>query len=453
MLKLTKYAHDSIPLLEVIIYLLCSYEARAFGFISHFYRKCLKTFLIYIAMKYVFRQLNIKTIKERYYTVILIIICIALILWLGIKEKNRHTNRLNKIPIRININGIRGKSTITRMIYSVLREDHYHVIGKTTGTDARMLYWFTDKEYPVIRKPQGANIGEQRDIVRKVVKQKADSLVNECMAVNPDYQITFQKDLVKANIGVIVNVMEDHMDVLGPTLQDVAQAFTATIPYKGTLVVMKDDYTKFFAKEAKKRKTKLIVVDKDEVPESYLRKFPYLVFPDNVAIALGVAEAVGVDKETALRGMLNAPPDPGAVEIKYFNANRTRNVFVNAFAANEPQSTKAILNKVESYNYPYTKKVVILNCRSDRVDRTRQFVENFIDDVDFDTLICTGKSTQMVTDLMQHLPDKKSLNFENREFPEIEKAILQESQNALIFCVGNIHGPGGRIAEFIEGIE
>ena len=30
MLKLTKYAHDSIPLLEVIIYLLCSYEARAF---------------------------------------------------------------------------------------------------------------------------------------------------------------------------------------------------------------------------------------------------------------------------------------------------------------------------------------------------------------------------------------------------------------------------------------
>ena len=24
--------------------------------------------------------------------------------------------------------------------------------------------------------------------------------------------------------------------------------------------------------------------------------------------------------------------------------------------ANEPQSTKAILNKVESYNYPYTKK-------------------------------------------------------------------------------------------------
>jgi len=391
--------------------------------------------------------------KERDFSLILIIICIALILFLGIREKKRHTHRLNKIPLRININGIRGKSTITRMIYSILREDQYHVIGKTTGTDARMLYWFTEKEYPVLRKPQGANIGEQRDIVQKVVKQKGNALVNECMAVNPDYQIVFQEDLVKANIGVIVNVMEDHMDVLGPTLQDIAQAFTATIPRNGKLVVMKDEFTDFFAKEAKKRKTELIVVDKNDIPESYLRKFNYLVFPDNVAIALGVAQAVGVEKDVALRGMLNAPPDPGAVEIKYFNANNTKNVFVNAFAANEPQSTKAILNKVESYDYPYTKKVVILNCRSDRVDRTRQFVENFIEDVEFDTLICTGKSTQMVTDIMQRLPEKTYINLENHDFSDIEKAILRESHQALIFCVGNIHGPGGKIAEFIEGIE
>ena len=384
---------------------------------------------------------------------ILIIVCVLLILWLGIKEKRRQANRLKKIPLRININGIRGKSTITRMAYSVLREDHYRVIGKTTGTDARMMYWFTQKEYDVIRKPQGANIGEQRDIIRKVVKQKANALVNECMAVNPDYQITFQKDLVKANIGVIVNVMEDHMDVLGPTLKDVAQAFTATIPYNGKLVVMKDEYTDFFAKEAKKRNSEIIVVDKDEIPESYLRKFDYLVFPDNVAIVLGIAEAVGVDYETALQGMLNAPADPGAVRIKYFYANNTQNVFVNAFAANEPKSTKAILNKVESYNYPYKKKIIILNCRSDRIDRTQLFVENFLEDVDYDVLICTGKSTQMVSNLMQKMPDKKYLNYEGQEFSEIEKGIMHESENALVFCVGNIHGPGGRIAEFIEGIE
>ena len=65
---------------------------------------------------------------------LLIIICVGLILWLGIVEKRQHSDRLEKIPIRININGIRGKSTITRWIYSILREDKYRVIGKRTGT-------------------------------------------------------------------------------------------------------------------------------------------------------------------------------------------------------------------------------------------------------------------------------------------------------------------------------
>ena len=59
----------------------------------------------------------------------------------------------------------------------------------------------------------------------------------------------------------------------------------------------------------------------------------------------------------------------------------------------------------------------------------------------------------MVSDLMHRLPDKRYLNFEGQDFTEIEKAIMKESDNALVFCVGNIHGPGGRIAEFIEGIE
>ena len=52
--------------------------------------------------------------------------------------------------------------------------------------------------------------------------------------------------------------------------------------------------------------------------------------------------------------MLNAPPIQERLKLNIL-MQITQNVFVNAFAANEPQSTKAILNKVESYDYPYTK--------------------------------------------------------------------------------------------------
>lgn len=390
---------------------------------------------------------------EEVNTLLLVVIFSALILILGMREIYIHNKRIKKVPIRININGIRGKSTITRLIYGILREDNYKVIGKTTGTDARMLYWFDEEEYPVVRKPQGPNIGEQKDILQNVNDNGGEAIVNECMAVNPDYQIIFQNQLLKANIGVIVNVMEDHMETLGPTLDEVAEAFTATIPYNGKLIVMKDDYTEFFKKEADKRNTETIVVDKDKVEESLLREFDYIVFPDNVAIAMGVAEAVGANTDTALKGMLNAPPDSGAVHIHYHHKNNTKNIFVNAFAANEPQSTKAILQKVIDYKYPYEKKVIILNCRGDRLDRTKLFAENFITDVDYDTLICVGKSTQLVTEVMKSQPDKKYLNFEGKPFEEVEKAIYEESENALVFCVGNIHGNGKKVVNLLEGLD
>ena len=160
----------------------------------------------------------------------LIIGLTIIFLILGMLDKYLHNKRLKQLPLRININGVRGKSTITRLTYSILREAGYNVVGKTTGTDARLLYWNQDEEIPIIRKPQGANIGEQRGIIKQTVESGANAIVNECMAVNPDYQKVFQKDLLKANIGAIVNVMEDHMDVLGPTLDEVAESFVATIP-------------------------------------------------------------------------------------------------------------------------------------------------------------------------------------------------------------------------------
>lgn len=43
-----------------------------------------------------------------------------------------------------------------------------------------------------------------------------------------------------------------------------------------------------------------------------------MVFPDNASIGLAVAEALGIDAETAMRGMLNAQPDPGAMRITTF---------------------------------------------------------------------------------------------------------------------------------------
>lgn len=145
----------------------------------------------------------------------LIVIACVIMLGIGFIEKKRHQKNIDALPVRVNINGIRGKSTVTRLTTGILMEAGYKTVGKTTGTDARMIYWDTPEEKPIKRKPQGPNIGEQKEVMRETVERGANAIVSECMAVNPDYQIIFQEELLQANIGVIVNVLEDHMDVMG----------------------------------------------------------------------------------------------------------------------------------------------------------------------------------------------------------------------------------------------
>ena len=157
---------------------------------------------------------------------------------LGIREQLAQKRNVKKIPIRVNINGIRGKSTVTRLITSILTEAGYKTVGKTTGTAARMIYWFQDDEDIIVRRPEGPNISEQLRVLQRAADLEAEALVCECMAVNPDYQKVFQFRMLEANIVVIVNVLEDHLDVMGPTLDQIAQAFGATIPYNGYLITV-----------------------------------------------------------------------------------------------------------------------------------------------------------------------------------------------------------------------
>ena len=183
-----------------------------------------------------------------------LMILFVFVLVIGLWEKYRLDRRLNKIPTRILVNGIRGKSTVTRLVMGILKQDDRKVIGKTTGTSARMFYWNQEEEDPIVRGLQGPNISEQMRITEKVVKKRADAFVSECMAVHPEYQKVFQERLVKSNITIIANVIEDHMDVMGPTLDDIAEAFSSTIPENGYVIIPETPYEKYFEKIARQNR-------------------------------------------------------------------------------------------------------------------------------------------------------------------------------------------------------
>ncbi|MDQ0220187.1 poly-gamma-glutamate synthase PgsB [Peribacillus cavernae] len=382
----------------------------------------------------------------------IIFVVSALIFLLGVLEKRRHQKNVDSIPVRVNINGIRGKSTVTRLITGILIEAGYKTVGKTTGTDARMIYWNTKEESPIVRRPEGPNIGEQRRVIKEVSDLEADALVSECMAVNPEYQIIFQEDMLQASIGVIVNVLEDHMDVMGPTLDDIAEAFLATIPHNGHVIVNESRYIEFFRKEAEKRNTKLIVADNSRISDEFLRSFEYMVFPDNASLALAVAEALDIDEITAFRGMLNAPPDPGAMKILPLISTSQPGYFVNGFAANDASSTINIWKRVEELGYPTDDAAIIMNCRPDRVDRTIQFANDVLPHIKVKDVFLIGETTQPIVRAYNEgkIPSENLHNLEGYTTDEIVDELESTLHGRVVYGVGNIHGAAGPLIERLE---
>ena len=243
----------------------------------------------------------------------------ALVLVAGIIEQRRHHRHLRSIPRRIVVNGIRGKSSITRLCAGALRGGGLVTVAKTTGTAARFITPDGHEE-PVYRKFGLANLVEQIGIVRRAAAHRPDALVIECMAVLPDLQEVNERKLIRSTICVISNVREDHLTEMGPDPGRRRAVAVAVDARRRDLRDRRAGPVHVLRDEAGRRSTALIQVDPESVTDDEIRRFPYIAFKENVAIALAVAELAGIDRATALRGMIAARPDPGTVTVTTYRA-------------------------------------------------------------------------------------------------------------------------------------
>ena len=140
--------------------------------------------------------------------IILLSILLIILIAIGVIESYYHNYYLKKIPIRIHVNGARGKSSVTRLIASGIRESGKKVLAKTTGSSPRIIS--KEGKDIAIHRLRSASIGEQVRLIRNFAKQDIDILIIECMAVQPQYQWISEQKMIKSSIGVITNVRPDH---------------------------------------------------------------------------------------------------------------------------------------------------------------------------------------------------------------------------------------------------
>jgi poly-gamma-glutamate synthase PgsB/CapB len=378
----------------------------------------------------------------------------AFLAGLGALEGIQHRKALAKLKIRVHVNGTRGKSSVTRLIAAGLREGGIVTCAKTTGTLARMILP-NGREYPVYR-PSRANVIEQLRIVRAAVEVGAEALVIECMAVQPGLQALCEWKFVRATHGVITNARADHLDVMGPGETDVALALAATTPIGGVLYTAEQRHLDVFRMSVKDRKSALVPVELDEidsVTQDDLRGFSYIEHAENVALALKVCGDLGVSREVALRGMWKAKPDPGvlaAYELSFFGR---RIVFVNAFAANDPESTERIFRMVTKRFPDVERTVLLVNCRADRPDRSRQLGEACLSwgEADHYLLIGTGTYIFAKPAMERGLDPGRVTYAEDTRIEEIFEMIVDRAgESALIIGIANIGGQGLDLVRYFK---
>ncbi|MEV6949257.1 poly-gamma-glutamate synthase PgsB [Streptomyces sp. NPDC051172] len=379
--------------------------------------------------------------------------CVGLLV-AGIVEQRRHDAKLAVIPTRVLVNGIRGKSSITRLCAGALRGSGLVTVAKTTGTAARFIHPDATEE-PVHRKFGIANVVEQIGIVRRAAGYRPDVLVMECMAVMPALQEINQTKLIRSTIGVLCNVREDHLAEMGPTLDDVARSLCRSLPHGGVCVTAEKERFHILKEEADARNCRLVYADPETVTDEELRGFSWFTFKENVAIAVAVAELLGVDRATALKGMYEAPPDPGVLSVERYrtpDGNRLR--FANVFAANDPESTLMNITQLLELGAIHRPLHVVINCRPDRVERNGQ-MGALIPQLDPDTVFLIGHPTKSAADAIpaHWTGNVVDLGGDRRDPDRLTTDLLAHlGPDASLVAIGNIHGQGELFLERLAAL-
>jgi poly-gamma-glutamate synthase PgsB/CapB len=273
--------------------------------------------------------------------------------------------------------GTRGKSSVTRLIAAGLREAGLRVLAKTTGSKPVLI--LADGSEEEILRAGPASIREQVRLVTLAARAGADVLVSEMMGIGPECLAVESRRILRPTTLALTNVKLDHIEAMGRRKDDVARALASSIPEGAEVFVPEEETYPVFSETAERLTAKLhpVAPSGDEAALGPCQALPFGDHEPNFRLALAVLVSLGLDRETAVRGMARARPDLGHLRIwrgRFGDPPRTA-VCVSAFAANEPESSAAALEMVRE-RFPLASRPLIglLSLREDRGDRTLQWI-------------------------------------------------------------------------------
>ena len=373
------------------------------------------------------RTQNERIPERRGQAVISIILpLLGLVILMLLLEKSAVRSARRSLLWLIHVNGIRGKTTVSRMLDAVLRS-RYRVMTKTTGSDARIIH--VDGRDEPIRRLGPPAIGEQLRMIRLAKREGAQVLILECMAVKPEYQRVCEREMLHSDIGIITNVRYDHMLEMGDSLAQIAASLCETVPLNGSLYTGESAYYGVIEEACARRGS-----------EAFLCT-PLEGEGENEAIVRAVTKRLGCDEEEIREGLKRVSKDPGMHDLYRLRDTQGQPVdFLNLFAANDPRSA---LIKLAPYLDEGRQLVFLFNCRADRPDRFVLFARHFFSQFPAARILLTGSGVRLAERIfLREHPDLDIIKLRTWQ-----AALHITPKGALLVGLGNIKGDGIKLLQ------
>jgi poly-gamma-glutamate synthase PgsB/CapB len=128
---------------------------------------------------------------------------------------------------------------------------------------------------------------------------RVEVVVLEWMGIQPQLQYVSEHQMVRSTVGVITNVRPDHLDEMGPTLEEVGDSLCNTIPRGEVFFTSEKERLQTIQRWAEGIGIRFHPVSPSNISSAELSGFSYLEHRENVALALSVCEHLGVVRKTA----------------------------------------------------------------------------------------------------------------------------------------------------------
>jgi poly-gamma-glutamate synthase PgsB/CapB len=352
------------------------------------------------------------------------------------------------VPLRIAVTVTRGKTTVTRRLAAVLAEDGRRVLAKTTGSEA--AYLFPDgstREIPRLGPP---SVIEQKRLIRRGAKLGVDVVLAEVMSLHPENHQVEVQQILQPHLVLVTNFRVDHTEAHGGTRGEVASVLALDVPPGARALVPESEWEVRFQESVGGGGGEVVMVPTGEgrAPEGCGE------FGSNLDLVWAAARSLGVKDDVILKGICDAQEDVGALRIWRYTRGDIGEpwLLVNAFAANDPESTLAIYDRIaDHHGVPPESCIGLLSLRSDRGDRSLLWAEALKagELTRFRKLFLVGLHAHAVKHRLRNHAEAGRIEILRPDHPEgtMTQILGREPGGGLLFGFGNIGGLGRSLVE------